>query len=315
MSVVANCLCLKLRMASRSTTMLYDAALQPTDLSSSQFSALRNIHRFEPKGVAELAKIMLLERTTLTRNMDLLEERGFVRLHATERDGRVRRPELTGRGERKLEAAIPRWRTAQRKMLSGLGAQGWVDLQSTLRTIAAINDLPPERLYEFAKGPNTWAKGEVEPELDSAEMQRCVNSTLRGGSRYLTRQYDAELRRHGLKTTQFHVLAAIDENPGVRITELASLLALDQASATLAVAAMRRLGWVQMNEDRSIPDPEVPSKAIELTREGTAVFSSSLKSWRACATRKLAGADRKELTRWSSAIGKALTTALNAKPS
>jgi hypothetical protein len=67
-SVVASCLCLKFRMVARTTAVLYDKALQPAGLSSSQFSALRNIYRFVPLGISQLAKVMLLERTTLTRN-------------------------------------------------------------------------------------------------------------------------------------------------------------------------------------------------------------------------------------------------------
>jgi DNA-binding MarR family transcriptional regulator len=311
-SVIAGCLCLKLRMVARTTAVLYDKALQPTGLSSSQFSALRNIYRFAPLGITELAKVMLLERTTLTRSLEILKEQGLVELRESTADARVFTPALTSHGVSTLKAAAPRWRLAQRRFFGGLGALGWAELLSVLRAAAAINEQPPHRLY--VEVPDTVAAGVEEgPGIDLLDTQRCANSTLRGAARYVTREYDTALREIGLKSTQLHVLAAIDENPKCRPLDLAALLSLDQASVTLMLSSMRRAGWVEAKKGRQERSDEAGPRGVTLSPKGLAILSRALPVWRQVQSAKIHKGPSEALLKWSAAIDDALLAALRAQ--
>jgi DNA-binding MarR family transcriptional regulator len=311
-SVVAGCLCLKFRMAARTTAVLYDRALQPAGLNSSQFSALRNIYRFVPLGITELAKVMLLERTTLTRNLELLKAQGLLELRGSTADARIFTPVLTSRGVETLKAAAPRWRFAQRRFFGGLGASGWAELLSTLRAASAINEQAPQRLY--VEAPDAVAAGVEEgPGIDLLDTQRCANSTLRGAARYVTREYDGALREVGLKSTQLHVLAAIDENPQCRPLDLATLLSLDQASITLTLSSMRRAGWVEAKRGLRERSDEPGPQGVSLSPEGRAILSKALPVWRQAQLAKLRHGPSGALLKWSAAIDNALVAALKAQ--
>ncbi|HEX9464329.1 MAG TPA: MarR family transcriptional regulator [Alphaproteobacteria bacterium] len=311
-SVVASCLCLKLRMVARTTGVLYDKALQPTGLSSSQFSALRNIYRFVPFGISELAKVMLLERTTLTRNLELLTAKGLLELRASTSDGRVYKPMLTPLGIDTLKSAIPRWRLAQRRFFGGLGAPGWADLLSTLRATAAINEHAPHRLYVASK-ESASVDVEKGPGIDQLDTQRCANSTLRGAARHVTREYDAALRTLGIKSTQLHVLAAIDENPNCRLQGLAALLSLDQSSATLAVSGMRRAGWIESEQKKGREPAASRPHGLALTPSGQLILSKAVPLWLQTQTIKARAGPDQALLKWSTTFDNALVAALKAQ--
>ena len=311
-AVVAECLCLKLRMVARTTAVLYDKAVQPVGLSSSQFSALRNIYRFVPLRITELAKVMLLERTTLTRNFELLQEQNLLELRRSATDARVFTPALTARGVSTLKAAVPRWQLAQRRFFSGLGAPGWADLLSVLRAAAALNEQAPHRL--FVERSDALAAGMEEgPGIEAVDLQRCANSTLRGAARYVTRQYDDALREAGLKSTQLHVLAAIDANPGCRPLDLATLLSLDQASITLALSGMRRAGWVEAKASAHASGDGAEKRAVSLSTEGRALLSRALPAWGQAQSARLQEGSREVFLKWSAAIDNALIAALKAQ--
>jgi DNA-binding MarR family transcriptional regulator len=299
-------------MVARTTAVLYDKALQPTGLSSSQFSALRNIYRFAPLGISELAKVMLLERTTLTRNLELLTAKGLLELQASASDGRVLKPILTPLGVVTLESAIPRWRLAQRRFFGGLGAPGWADLLSTLRATAAINERAPHRLYVASKD---FASAAVEegPGIDELDTQRCANSTLRGAARHVTREYDAALRALNVKSTQLHVLTAIDENPNCRLQDLAALLSLDQSSATLAVAGMRRSGWIESAQKKGREPRASRPHGLALTSSGQLILSKALPLWRQMQTAKASNCPDQALLKWGATFDNALVAALKAQ--
>jgi DNA-binding MarR family transcriptional regulator len=303
MYVTLECLCLKLRMVSRATASLYDHALQPADLTHAQFSTLRNIYRFEPAGLSKLADIMLTERTTLTRNLEVLRERGFVDSGGADGDVRVRRPILTKAGEAKLRSAIPRWRLAQRRVLGGLGNHGWLELRETLKSAAAVGEEGPERcaqpLEDF--GDSASLTDAELTSFDPVKIRRCVNSSLQGAARIVTRQYDAALRPHDLKITQFHVMAGILENPGSRITDLAALLLLDQASTTLAVAALRKKGWI------------TDAKALALSELGHARLEECRSAWAERQSSKMRGGGSDGSHRWLPALERTLSAALKAQ--
>src|SRR5713226_7185668 len=85
--MAASCACANLRKATRATTQLYDAMLRPSGLRATQFTLLVATRLIHTAPVTRLAKELGMDRTTLTRNLRLLERQGLIRV----RPGRDRR--------------------------------------------------------------------------------------------------------------------------------------------------------------------------------------------------------------------------------
>jgi DNA-binding MarR family transcriptional regulator len=108
-----GCVCSALRRASRAVTRHYERAFRGSGLRATQFTLLSVLTQTGPVPVSALAEHAGLERTTLTRNLRLLEEKGFVSVRQTEGDQRVRRVELTRAGRSAAAKGLPAWRKAQ----------------------------------------------------------------------------------------------------------------------------------------------------------------------------------------------------------
>jgi DNA-binding MarR family transcriptional regulator len=111
-SAARGCHCLAARRAARAITRIYEERLRPHGLRATQFSVLAALAVKGPTPVKELADILGLERTTLTRVAGPLERNGWV-VSGRPADGRVRPLRLTRKGHRKLERAFPAWKEAQ----------------------------------------------------------------------------------------------------------------------------------------------------------------------------------------------------------
>ena len=118
-----KCACARVRRAARSLTDLYDEALKPVDLRITQFSVLRTIDRMGPVNISSLAAEMALDRSTLGRNLAVLERQGLVGLSEGD-DQRERTASLTSRARRLLDKAVPLWEQAQERVDNLLGKQG-----------------------------------------------------------------------------------------------------------------------------------------------------------------------------------------------
>jgi DNA-binding MarR family transcriptional regulator len=131
------CVCTRARRAARSLTSRYDAALKPVGLQITQFSLLRTIDRMGPVNVSTLAEAMLLDRSTLGRNLTVLERRGMLVLTGGA-DQRDRSVTLAPSARRLLQQALPRWEEAQRLVSKTLGKRGVADLSSLLEKLEAL---------------------------------------------------------------------------------------------------------------------------------------------------------------------------------
>jgi DNA-binding MarR family transcriptional regulator len=118
-----RCACLNLRQATRAVTQLYDDMLRPVGLRITQFSLLTVIRLTGGASIGTLAEAAVMDRTTLTRNLKLLEDMRLIRSDEGE-DARVRLVTLTPAGEAKLAAAQPYWEEAQHHMTKSLGRPG-----------------------------------------------------------------------------------------------------------------------------------------------------------------------------------------------
>jgi DNA-binding MarR family transcriptional regulator len=132
-----SCACFNLRKASRAVTQAFDEALQPTGLRSTQLVVLLAAALFEQASVSHLARELVLDRTTLTRNLRPLTASGLVRLSAG-RDAREKQVELTAKGRRTLARALPVWAAAQRKFVDHVGTERWDQLHVELARITTL---------------------------------------------------------------------------------------------------------------------------------------------------------------------------------
>lgn len=128
-----TCTCARIRRSSRTLTALYDAALAPLGLSTTQFSLLRTLDRTGPTTIGVLAETTAHERSTLSRIVKPLAAQGLVELAASE-DRRERPIALSPAGRALLADALPRWQSVQARVDAHLGADGAV-LKSLLERI------------------------------------------------------------------------------------------------------------------------------------------------------------------------------------
>jgi DNA-binding MarR family transcriptional regulator len=105
-----RCLCLHLQRSARAIARRFDDALRPLGLTSGQFSLLTSLNRPHPPRIGEVARLLAMDRTTLTANLKPLERRGLVEVIVDPEDRRGRRLQLTDAGRDALVAAVPAWR-------------------------------------------------------------------------------------------------------------------------------------------------------------------------------------------------------------
>lgn len=114
------CHCASLRQAARAITQLYDQALRPVGITSTQFNLLEAISLAPEMRTSDLAAALAMDPTTVTRSLKLLENAGWI-YFAEGQDLREKRWVLTRKGRAKLEAARPHWQGAQDKVTRAIG--------------------------------------------------------------------------------------------------------------------------------------------------------------------------------------------------
>ncbi len=139
------CACSNFRKATRAVTQFFDEALAAVGLRSTQLVILLEISLAEKPSIAELAREMVMERSTLTRNLKPLEKRGLVRT-TPGNDRRTRVISLTPQGQRALQSAVPHWKKAQTAFVGNLGADRWEQmLQSLGAAVQATRGNSPKK--------------------------------------------------------------------------------------------------------------------------------------------------------------------------
>jgi DNA-binding MarR family transcriptional regulator len=123
-------------MAARAVTRAYDRALRPSGLRSTQFTILVAASVAGGIPLHRLAKILGLERTTLTRNLAAIERKGLIKV--AEIDGRTRNVIVLPAGEELLTQALPLWDQAQERLREKLGQERWLTLRDSLGDLAKL---------------------------------------------------------------------------------------------------------------------------------------------------------------------------------
>lgn len=131
-----TCLCLHTQRAARALARRFDEALRPAGLTNGQFSLLMSLNRPQPPAMAPVAKLLAMDRTTLTAALKPLERQGLVTVGVDPADRRSRLLILTDRGRETLAAAVPIWRETHAAVEAALPTLDACELRTALNALA-----------------------------------------------------------------------------------------------------------------------------------------------------------------------------------
>jgi DNA-binding MarR family transcriptional regulator len=131
------CNCLALRQAARHVTQFYDQFLATAGLRTTQFSILAKLRRLGPMTISALAADLVMDRTTLGRNLQPLEREGLVAVVRGRDDRRSREARLTDAGAERFRAAVEGWVKAQAAFEAVFGEQRSAELRGMLHAVSA----------------------------------------------------------------------------------------------------------------------------------------------------------------------------------
>ena len=131
------CNCLALRQASRHVSQFYDQFLARAGLRTTQFSILAKLRRLGPLSINALAKEMVMDRTTLGRNILPLQRERLIEIVKGSTDRRSKELRLTESGLARFKQASKGWAEAQARFEAAFGDTRAQDLRAVLHEIAA----------------------------------------------------------------------------------------------------------------------------------------------------------------------------------
>ena len=132
---VQDCNCAAIRQAARHVTQFYDETLAPSGLRTSQFSILARLARGGPMNVNSLAAAMVMDRTTLGRNILPLQRDGLLSAAPSAADRRSKELKLTPEGAERFRAAARLWADAQARFEARFGRKRAASLRGELRAV------------------------------------------------------------------------------------------------------------------------------------------------------------------------------------
>jgi len=135
--LLRECACATLRETSRTLTRMYDEALKPSGLLATQYIVLVAIQKDQPATIGQLAETLVMDRTTLTRNLKPLEKSGLI-VSGTGEDQRTHVVSLTLKGKTAMEKAFPLWRKVQGHVATTLGPKRLAHLLSDLKEAVVL---------------------------------------------------------------------------------------------------------------------------------------------------------------------------------
>lgn len=144
MEPLFECNCAAVRSAARAVTKAYDDVLRPLELRMTQYSILSKVAKEGQLALSDLADRMVMDRTTLARNVKPLEREGWIEV-AVGADRRERLLSVTATGKALLERARPLWLETSRRLDEKLGPQQAETLRITMREVVkAARELSDE---------------------------------------------------------------------------------------------------------------------------------------------------------------------------
>ena len=135
-----TCACDQLRRVARGVTQVYDDAVLPSGLRITQLAIFVGLSTEGDLPLTVLADGLGLDRTTLTRNLKVLEDRGLIRTYQHADDARVRMVAMTLEGSRRLSAALKLWGEVQEDVEARFGRERLVALEDELAAFSKALD-------------------------------------------------------------------------------------------------------------------------------------------------------------------------------
>jgi len=129
-----TCACFNFRKASRSVTQLFDQILAPSGLRSTQLVILVTSQLLGPSSIARLARELVMDRSTLTRNLKPLMNLGLLQFSQGD-GGKHKSVEVTAAGQAALLRSAPYWEHAQSHLVNRVGPEYWTRIMTDLATI------------------------------------------------------------------------------------------------------------------------------------------------------------------------------------
>jgi DNA-binding MarR family transcriptional regulator len=121
--IINNCLALRVRIVARSVSAIFEQAMANHDVTIAQVNMLTALGELSPCAPGKIGEVLQLERSTVSRNLDLLIQKGLVDAVSSDAKG-IREVALTAAGREKIEAVLPDWRLAQKRAGKLLGPDG-----------------------------------------------------------------------------------------------------------------------------------------------------------------------------------------------
>ena len=138
--IAQHCAVFNLRRAARAVTSCYESDLREVGLKATQFSLLVAAFLNGPVAITVLAERMVMDRTTLTRNLKPLQKRGLLQV-VPGSDRRTREVVLTPDGKHLLDQAVPLWQRSQTRLVGALGEQRFEALLGELAATVEVAQL------------------------------------------------------------------------------------------------------------------------------------------------------------------------------
>jgi DNA-binding MarR family transcriptional regulator len=135
----SKCVAFALRKSALTVGRIYSAQMAEAPLRGPLFSLMMTIRRTGPATISALAREVGLERTTLTRDLRSLEQRGLIQISAAEANSKL--VVVTTLGEREIAQSLVYWEAAQKRVLEALGAERWQRMRSDLAAVMALEGI------------------------------------------------------------------------------------------------------------------------------------------------------------------------------
>lgn len=136
-----DCACFNVRKAARVITQNFDEIMQPNGVRATQFTILVMIESSDAATMSELADKLVMDRTTLTRNLRPLQKQGLIK-DVPSADRRTRSINLTGKGRKLVLKTLPLWKKAQMRMTRHLGEPRFAGFLGELRSFEQLSTPP-----------------------------------------------------------------------------------------------------------------------------------------------------------------------------
>jgi DNA-binding MarR family transcriptional regulator len=135
--IASTCVAGNLRRVSRAAAKVYDDALRPSGLRGTQFNLMTAVILMGPVTISKLAEGLVMDRTTLTRNLGPLQKQGLIDISPGD-DQRIRIVAMTRKGKQLYQQALPLWDKAQNEIAGKLGKDRIKSLLADLKAAAKV---------------------------------------------------------------------------------------------------------------------------------------------------------------------------------